>query len=88
MLIIVGSIIIPSSIDAVRMFMPVPPKISLIIGTITIKAKNPYTIDGMPAIKFIPGFNTLYNFLLQNLARYMAVKTPMGTPIIMAPRVT
>lgn len=45
-------------------------------------------MDGIEAIKLIPGFNILYKLFGQYSAIKMAVKIPMGTPIIVAPRVT
>lgn len=86
--IIVGRIIIPSRMDAVIILFPVPPKMLRVMGTNTTSPKKPYTIEGIPAIKFTAGFKYLYNFFGQNFARYIAVNIPIGTPIIIAPIVT
>ena len=58
------------------------------IGTSTHIPKNPYTTEGIPAIRFINGFITLYKLSGQNFARYIAVRSPIGTPMISAPAVT
>lgn len=86
----VGRIIIPSKIEAVRILLPrpSPPKTFLIIGTITIIPKKPYTIDGIPASRLIGGISHLYSFLGQNFAINTAVRSPIGTPTIIAPAVT
>ena len=55
---IVGRIIIPSRTQAASILVPVPPKICLIRGTMRIRPKKPYTIDGMPARSSIAGFMT------------------------------
>ena len=44
--------------------------------------------EGIPAIRLIIGLINLYNFLGQYFARNTAVKSPIGTPIIIAPAVT
>ena len=49
--------------------------------------KKPYTMDGMPARRFIGGMSHLKSFLGQNFAINMAVKSPIGTPIMIAPAV-
>ena len=49
--------------------------------------KKPYTMDGMPARRFIGGMSHLKSFLGQNFAINIAVKSPIGTPIIIAPAV-
>ena len=54
----------------------------------TQRPKNPYTTDGIPASKSTPGFIILYNHAGQNSAIYIAVKSPIGTPITIAPAVT
>ncbi|MBM7686738.1 hypothetical protein JOD07_002509 [Defluviitalea raffinosedens] len=70
------------------MLLPVPPKVSRIKGTMTTSPKNPYTMEGIPASRFIAGFKMRYSLLGQYLAMNTAVKIPMGTPITAAPAVT
>ena len=71
---IVGSIMIPRIMETVSTLFPVPPKRFL-------------TMDGMPARRFIGGMSHLKSFLGQNFAINIAVKSPIGTPIIIAPAV-
>lgn len=78
---------IPNRIEAVRIFIPVPPTNPLIKGTISRKAKKPYTMDGIAAIMFTAGLKNLYNFGGQNFAIKIEVKTPVGTPMRIAPKV-
>jgi len=84
---IVGSIMIPRIMETVSTLFPVPPKRFLMIGTTTTMPKKPYTMDGMPARRFIGGMSHLKSFLGQNFAINIAVKSPIGTPIIIAPAV-
>ena len=69
------------------MLFPSPPILLRTKGTITHKPKKPYTTDGIPARRSTAGFIILYSFSGQNLARYTAVRIPIGTPIITAPAV-
>ena len=50
----VGRIITARRIDAVSIVFPFLPVSCAINGTITTSPKNPYTIDGIPAIRLIP----------------------------------
>ena len=54
---IVGRIMIPRRRDAASQLVPVPPNVFLISGTISTSPKNPYTIEGTPAISSIPDFS-------------------------------
>ena len=58
----VGRIIKPSRIPAVSTFLPETPVKFCMMGTITTKPKNPYTIEGIPASRETAGFKTLYSF--------------------------
>ena len=78
---------IPRIMETVSTLFPVPPKRFLMIGTTTTMPKKPYTMDGMPARRFIGGMSHLKSFLGQNFAINIAVKSPIGTPIIIAPAV-
>ena len=78
----------PSSTDAVSIVFPFTPKICLTAGTSTHIPKNPYTTDGIPAIRLINGLMTLYAFGGQNFDKNIAVRSPIGTPITIAPAVT
>ena len=85
---IVGSIIIPNNIEAVKILFPLPPYITCINGTITTNPKKPYTIEGIPANKSMAGFNILCNQSGQKYAINTAHNIPIGTPMIIAPAVT
>ena len=86
--IMVGRIINPSSTDAVIIFLPLTPNRSCIMGTMTIRAKNPYTTEGIPASRSTAGFTIRYTAGGQNSARNTAHSSPMGTPMSIAPAVT
>ena len=83
-----GRIIIPSKMEAVKIPLPFVPVKSCMIGTITTKPKKPYTMEGIPASRETAGFTILYNLSGQNLARKIAHRIPIGTPMITAPAVT
>ena len=87
-LIIVGSIIRPKRMEAVSTLMPLPPKVSRTKGTNITSPKNPYTTEGIPAMRLVAGFIILYSHGGQNLAMNTAVSMPMGTPMTRAPAVT
>lgn len=55
-LIIVGSIIRPKRMEAVSTLMPLPPKVSRTKGTNITSPKNPYTTEGIPAMRLVAGF--------------------------------
>ncbi len=65
---IVGSIIIANSSEAVSILKPVPPKVLRTNGTSVRMPKNPYTTDGMPAISAIIGCRIFIIGLEENLA--------------------
>ena len=79
----VGRIIMPSRMPAVRTLFPTP-KMLCMMGTRTTSPKKPYTMDGMPASSEIAGFKILYNFPGQNRAIKTEHNSPMGTPTRMA----
>ena len=60
---------------------------SRMAGTSTIMPTRPYTTEGMPASRETAERMTAATLLLATLARNMAVRTPMGTPMRMAPAV-
>ena len=80
----VGRIIIPSKIPAVKTLLPLPPNRFCIMGTMTTNPKKPYTMDGIPARSEIAGFKIRYSFLGQNFAINTEQSSPMGTPTRMA----
>ena len=84
----VGRIMIPSRIEAVKILFPFPLKCSLINGTNTTRPKNPYTIEGMPAKRSTIGFKMRYSFSGQKRAIKIDISIPTGTPIKSAPPVT
>ena len=73
--------------DADKILIPCPPNEFLTNGTITVNAKKPYTMEGIPAIKFKSGFKNLYRLLLQSLAKKAAHNIPIGIPIAQAKNV-
>src|SRR3712207_4640746 len=95
----VGSIIIPSKMEATNILLPLPLddirpmpfrllEKSLAHGTKTTRPKKPYTTDGIPANSSVAAFNGLYICLGQYIAIKTDVSIPVGTPTIIAPAVT
>ena len=63
------------------------PKACCTAGTSTTIPTRPYTTEGMPASRDTAERITAATLLLATLARNMAVSTPTGTPMRMAPPV-
>ena len=59
----------PKRMEAVSIFWPLgAPNRSCTRGTITIRPKKPYTMEGMPASRSTAGFKILYRGAGQNFA--------------------
>ncbi|CDB01996.1 unknown [Firmicutes bacterium CAG:145] len=76
-----------SMTDPVSILFPPVPVISPITGTMTMRPKKPYTIDGMPASRSTTGLKNLYILAGQNHVMNTAQSRATGTPSIMAPPV-
>ena len=88
-LMIVGRAMMPKRTEPASQVSPVgTEKLTLITSVRTIRPKNPYTTDGMPARSSIAGLNTAFTRGDASSAMTIAHAMPRGAAMTIAPMVT